>query len=361
MSSPTSTNEEVSNIIFDQTFDEISTTTNADTVETEASLFPRSFIGKAVRVKGDITGKEDILINGHIEGAIALKHNQLEVGEHGQIESNVFAKVVVVRGELRGDIYASDEVIVTKTGRVFGNISAANVTMEDGAQLKGFIDMEKHDISNVHADNQTNKPASFSNLLKKVQELTHSQNTIANKNDYAHATHHPEISLDDTISKKLLGHEPIKYVPNLAGKTVIGESIMVKGEIIADEDVTIDGIFDGVLYFKNSQLEVGPHSRIKANIFIKSLVSNGEIRGDVYASDYVVIKKSGHVYGKIFSPRFSIESGAVFKGEVEMEPQNIEQAYTDTTALTHAKESALKAAEKSEKGNGHNKKINFKS
>lgn len=323
---PVTQSDKLSDRSLAQAFKEISKT------NPETFLIPKSLIGKAVLIKGDLAGKEDILINGRVEGTIAMRHNQLEIGKQGYIEANVFAKNVIIHGELKGDVYASEKVIVAKTGRVIGNISAPDVSMEEGAQLIGYIDMVKHDISD-HDMDTTTKPASLSLLLKKVQELAHFQSISPNKNTHLPAINHNELNLDNALSKELLGFEADNYS---SAKSILGESIMIKGEMHSDEDVVINGLFGGTIYFKNTHLEIGPHSHIKANIFVKSLVCHGEIRSDIYANDFVVVKKTGQVYGKIFSPRFSIESGCVFRGEVEMESQNIEQAFIDITTAANA-------------------------
>jgi cytoskeletal protein CcmA (bactofilin family) len=113
------------------------------------------------------------------------------------------------------------------------------------------------------------------------------------------------------------------------GKSIIGEAVMITGEVITEEDIIVQGQIDGIVYFKDCNLLVGNNAQIQANLFVKSLVNHGEIKGDVYANDYIEIKKPGHVFGDIHSPRVSIESGAVLMGKIEMEAQDIDKVYLE--------------------------------
>jgi cytoskeletal protein CcmA (bactofilin family) len=121
-------------------------------------------------------------------------------------------------------------------------------------------------------------------------------------------------------------------------RSLIGESVMIKGELISDEDVIIQGGVDGIIYLKNNSLALGPHALIKATLFVKSMVAQGEVNGDVYASDQVVLKKPCHHTGNIHAPRISIESGAMLMGDVEMEAQNIEHAFATLSGSVFAQD-----------------------
>jgi len=297
----------------------------------------KSFIGNAVFIKGDMSAKEDILVVGRLEGTVTVKDNWLEIGLGGYIEANAFAKVVVVNGEIKGDIYASEQVIITQSGRVFGNIYSANVSIEAGALLKGNIDMEKHEIvahhtnADVHEESHS-KPASFSMLFKRVQEMAHIHSPSDLDADLPASS--PAANASETRDNLNDTHNAQLVQP----KSIVGETVHVKGEIVAEEDVVINGKVDGIIYFKNNSIEIGSHAQIKANIFVKAVISHGEVKGDMYASEHVIIKKSGHVYGKILSPRISIESGAIFKGSVEMEQQNIEKIFSNIMVDSPVKE-----------------------
>lgn len=99
-------------------------------------------IGKSIVIKGDVTGEESLVIEGRVDGTIHLKNNDLTVGQSGRVNANVTANVVRIDGEVTGDIVGLEKVVVTKTGRVHGNIVGPRVTLEDGAKFKGSIDMD---------------------------------------------------------------------------------------------------------------------------------------------------------------------------------------------------------------------------
>jgi cytoskeletal protein CcmA (bactofilin family) len=101
-----------------------------------------AMIGKTIRIKGDVTGEENLVIEGQVDGTVHLKNNDLTVGQSGRVNANLTANVVRIDGEVKGDIVGVEKVVITKTGRVQGNIVGPRVTLEDGAKFKGSIDMD---------------------------------------------------------------------------------------------------------------------------------------------------------------------------------------------------------------------------
>ena len=99
-------------------------------------------IGPSITIKGEVSGEEDLLIQGKVEGAIYLNGNQVSVGESGQVNANIHAKVIKIDGKVTGDITGIEKVVISKSGNVHGNIVAPRVTLEDGAIFKGSIDMD---------------------------------------------------------------------------------------------------------------------------------------------------------------------------------------------------------------------------
>src|SRR5271165_3904659 len=100
-------------------------------------------IGKSVVVKGELSGNEDLVIDGEVEGAITLRGQTLTVGPNGRVRANVEARNVVLYGRLDGDIHATDRVDLRKSASLAGNISTARISIEDGAFFKGGIDIQK--------------------------------------------------------------------------------------------------------------------------------------------------------------------------------------------------------------------------
>ncbi|TNF82428.1 MAG: polymer-forming cytoskeletal protein [Gammaproteobacteria bacterium] len=99
-------------------------------------------IGATIRIKGEVSGDENLLIEGNVVGSVALNGHDLTIGQKGIVEADLTAKTVKVEGQVTGDIQGEEKVILTQTGRVRGNITAPRVTLEDGAKFKGAIDMD---------------------------------------------------------------------------------------------------------------------------------------------------------------------------------------------------------------------------
>jgi cytoskeletal protein CcmA (bactofilin family) len=99
-------------------------------------------IGPSIVIKGEVTGEEDLLIQGKVEGSINLNGNQVSIGESGEANADIQAQSVKVQGKVIGDITGIESVVIAKSGNVRGNIVAPRVTLEDGAVFKGSIDMD---------------------------------------------------------------------------------------------------------------------------------------------------------------------------------------------------------------------------
>jgi cytoskeletal protein CcmA (bactofilin family) len=100
-------------------------------------------IGKSVIIKGELSGSEDLTIEGQIEGKIELKQNVLTIGPNARIKAQVFAKTVVVQGEVHGNVTAAERVEIRDSGSVDGDLSAPRVAISDGAHFRGSIDMQR--------------------------------------------------------------------------------------------------------------------------------------------------------------------------------------------------------------------------
>jgi cytoskeletal protein CcmA (bactofilin family) len=100
-------------------------------------------IGKSVFIKGELSGSEDLTIEGHVEGRIELKENTLTIGPNGKIRAEVFAKSVIVLGEVTGNVTASEKVDIRDNGSVDGDVTAPRVAIAEGAHFRGAIDMQR--------------------------------------------------------------------------------------------------------------------------------------------------------------------------------------------------------------------------
>jgi cytoskeletal protein CcmA (bactofilin family) len=100
-------------------------------------------IGPSIAIKGDVTGEEDLVVEGRIEGKILLKSNSVTIGRNGRVKANVYANAITVEGEVEGDLIGKDEVVIRQSGKVKGNVSAPKVVLDSGARFQGSIDMEQ--------------------------------------------------------------------------------------------------------------------------------------------------------------------------------------------------------------------------
>ena len=100
-------------------------------------------IGKSVVIKGELNGSEDLTIEGHVEGKIELKDHVLTIGPNGKIKAQVFAKSVIVLGEVNGNVTATEKVDIRDNGSVDGDIVSPRVAIAEGAHFRGSVDMQK--------------------------------------------------------------------------------------------------------------------------------------------------------------------------------------------------------------------------
>jgi len=100
-------------------------------------------IGKSVIIKGELSGSEDLYVDGQVEGSIELSGNRLIIGPHGQVRARVNAKGVIVQGKLEGNIQAGERVELTKSAILVGDIATQRVAIEEGAYFKGKVDIQR--------------------------------------------------------------------------------------------------------------------------------------------------------------------------------------------------------------------------
>jgi cytoskeletal protein CcmA (bactofilin family) len=102
-------------------------------------------IGKAVKINGQIFSKEDLYVDGDVEGTIELNENKLTIGPSGRVQAGVKAREVVVLGQVQGNVEAMDRIDIRKDAKLVGDIKTARIIIEDGAYFKGSIDIVRPD------------------------------------------------------------------------------------------------------------------------------------------------------------------------------------------------------------------------
>ncbi len=128
----------------------VATSTERKPFETEREAPMRggmAHIGKSVLIKGELSGNEDLYVDGEIEGTVELKDHNLTVGPNGRVKANLHAKEITVLGKVQGNVRASDKLEIRKSGSLVGDIITARITIEDGAYFKGSIDIQRQDAA----------------------------------------------------------------------------------------------------------------------------------------------------------------------------------------------------------------------
>jgi len=122
-------------------------------------------IGPAIVIDGDISGSENLIIEGKVKGQIHLAEHEVTVGQTGEVNADVSAKVVRVAGKVNGDLTAKEKVVINSTGNVRGNIVTPRMLLEDGAIFKGSIDMDPGDAGVSSVSRAPAKPAAAPELV----------------------------------------------------------------------------------------------------------------------------------------------------------------------------------------------------
>jgi len=131
-------------------------------VKTTTAPIEQATIGRTLVIKGELSGAEALYIDGRIEGKISLPDNRITIGRNGTVQANITAKEVVVMGKVSGNIDCSDRVDIRSEGSVTGDVSTVRISVEDGAVLKGGIQVrsgEHKQQNQAQSKNETAKPA----------------------------------------------------------------------------------------------------------------------------------------------------------------------------------------------------------
>lgn len=119
-------------------------------IEPEASR-GSALIGKSVVVKGQLFGREDVFVDGEVEGTVELLEHRFTVGSHGKVHAGIKAREVVIVGTVHGNIEATEKIDIRKDAKLVGDIRTARIVIEDGAYFKGSIDIQKAEVSRTPA------------------------------------------------------------------------------------------------------------------------------------------------------------------------------------------------------------------
>ena len=118
-------------------------------------------IGKSVLIKGELSGSEDLYLDGEVEGNIELRDHSLTVGPNGRVRANVHAKDVTVHGKVDGNVHGTDRVELKRSAVLMGDIATQRIVIEDGAFFKGSIDIKKEGKSESKSEKAMSASASY--------------------------------------------------------------------------------------------------------------------------------------------------------------------------------------------------------
>ena len=132
-------------------------------------------LGASLHVKGEITGNEDLQIDGSVEGLIQLDERKLTVGATSKVTADVIAREVVVYGNVKGNLRAKDRIEIKKDGSVNGDLTTSRIMIEDGAYFKGSIEIDKSADKDHSAFSKKESPATAGKTIYRTRVATPGQ------------------------------------------------------------------------------------------------------------------------------------------------------------------------------------------
>jgi cytoskeletal protein CcmA (bactofilin family) len=148
-------------------------------------------------------------------------------------------------------------------------------------------------------------------------------------------------------SSRSSSENPKRASVSIGGKTMIGSTVVIDGNITSAENLIIEGKVSGTITATGHEVTVGQSGQLKANINAKIVRIEGKIEGDISGGEKVIISKTGNVLGNIDAPRVTLEDGAKFKGSIEMDPDE----QPSIKAVPNGKSDLFPGAATSEKSN----------
>lgn len=160
-----------------------------------------AMIGPSINVDGKLKGDEDLVIEGKVKGTVELKNNSVTIGTQGDVAADIYAHSIYVDGQMDGNLVASEQVVIRKSARVKGSIAAPRVSLEDGAQFNGSIDMDAKGETLSKAFSQK-KPSDAGSSAGAKAESPHSGTGAEPSDAGSSAGAKTESPYSDTHSRK---------------------------------------------------------------------------------------------------------------------------------------------------------------
>jgi cytoskeletal protein CcmA (bactofilin family) len=114
----------------------------------------RATIGPSIVVRGEVSGNEDLLIQGQLDGSVALNLNSVTVGGGGRVKADITGRIITIEGNVEGNLNAKEQIILRGSAIVQGDIKAPRVVLEDGASFRGLVDMGMRDVADAAAESR---------------------------------------------------------------------------------------------------------------------------------------------------------------------------------------------------------------
>jgi cytoskeletal protein CcmA (bactofilin family) len=120
----------------------------------------RATIGRSITIRGDVTGDEDLLIQGRVDGSVSLREHAITIGPDGVVKASIVGRVVSIEGRVEGNVSADEQILLRASATVQGDISAPRVVLEDGAKFRGGVEMGEAAERRASSQQARSKPAS---------------------------------------------------------------------------------------------------------------------------------------------------------------------------------------------------------
>ena len=136
----------------------MSTVPSRPTESFDAPRTGNAVLGKSVTVKGQILSREDLTIDGEVEGTIEMQEHRLTIGPNGKVRASVKAREVIVLGTLHGNVETGDRIDIRKEAKLVGDLKTARIVIEDGAYFKGNVDIIRAEVPRPAASPAVSAP-----------------------------------------------------------------------------------------------------------------------------------------------------------------------------------------------------------
>ncbi|MBU1182233.1 MAG: polymer-forming cytoskeletal protein [Proteobacteria bacterium] len=241
-----------------------------------------AYIGKNLIIDGTVSGSDNIITMGSINGEIELS-GDIEIGDTSKINGKIYAEKIFVSGFVEGAVFASERICLEKTAKIKGVVIAKRLSVEDGAVFDGEARMS----GNSESDNLFKDNENF-NSCKKIRKNT-SAEVIEEAKDF--------------ISNKTA--------------SFISRNSRVDGNVGGNESIIVEGFIKGLISLKGNII-VGSAGVIEADVEADNISVLGKITGNVFARQQLVIQPSGKIQGDISARSIDIKEGALFEGRSHM-------------------------------------------